>query len=185
MSNLIDALLDFSRMGRVEMRREKVDMARLVEAAKRELRHEMEGRDIEWRIGELPETRGDPVMLRQVIINLLSNALKYTRSRRPAKIEIGAKIEEGETVYFIRDNGVGFDMNYAGKLFGVFQRLHSAREFEGTGIGLANVQRIVSRHKGLVWAEGAVDRGATFYFRIPHNTTEAHHEIHQVDSGGR
>jgi PAS domain S-box-containing protein len=185
MSNLIDALLDFSRMGRLEMRHEKVDMARLVEGARRELRHDIEGRDIDWQINELPETRGDPVMLRQVVINLLSNALKYTRSRRPAKIEIGARIEGGETVYYIRDNGVGFDMNYAGKLFGVFQRLHSAREFEGTGIGLANVQRILHRHGGRVWAESVADKGATFYFCIPHNTTEAHHEKQQVDSGGR
>jgi light-regulated signal transduction histidine kinase (bacteriophytochrome) len=167
MSNLIDALLDFSRMGRGELRRETVDMAQLVEEAQRELRRETEGRDIEWRVAPLPATHGDPILLRQVVINLLSNALKFTRSRRPAKIEIGAKIEGGETVYFIRDNGVGFDMAYAGKLFGVFQRLHPARDFEGTGIGLANVQRILHRHGGRVWAEGTVNKGAAFYFSLP------------------
>jgi light-regulated signal transduction histidine kinase (bacteriophytochrome) len=166
MSDLIDALLDFSRMGRTEMRREKVAMSRLVGEAQRELRRYIEGREIEWKIGDFPDTRGDPIMLRQVIINLISNALKYTRLSRPAKIEIGSTIEGGETVYFIRDNGVGFDMKYAGKLFGVFQRLHPAREFEGTGIGLANVQRILRRHGGRIWAKSAVGQGATFYFTV-------------------
>ena len=171
MSRLIDALLDFSRMGRTEMQQDKVLISRLVEEARRELRGEIAGRKIEWTIGELPEARGDPVMLRQVFVNLISNALKYTRGRQPAKIEIGAQTGENETVYFIRDNGVGFDMQYAGKLFGVFQRLHSAREFAGTGIGLANAQRIVQRHGGRIWAEGAVDQGATFYFSLPSQTS--------------
>jgi PAS domain S-box-containing protein len=170
MSSLIDALLDFSRMGRAEMRHETVDLARLVEEARRELHHDLEGRDIVWQIGPLPDSRGDPLMLRQVVINLLSNALKYSRARQPAKIEIGATAGPGETVYFVRDNGAGFDMKYAGKLFGVFHRLHPAREFEGTGIGLANVQRIVRRHGGRVWAESAVNQGATFYFSLPHPT---------------
>ena len=170
MSRLIDALLDFSRMGRAEMRHEKVEMAQLVEEARRELHGDIEGRDIEWRIGELPEACGDPVMLRQVVINLLHNALKYTRNRNPAKIHIDARKEGEEMVYFIQDNGVGFDMKYAGKLFGVFQRLHPAREFEGTGIGLANVQRILFRHGGRIWAEGVVDQGATFYFALPQQT---------------
>jgi PAS domain S-box-containing protein len=170
MSQLIDALLDFSRTGRTEMREATVNLAALVEDAQHELRRDIEGRDIVWRIGELPGTRGDPVMLRQVIINLLSNALKYTRPRRRAVIEIGSQTEAGETVYFIRDNGVGFDMNYVGKLFGVFQRLHSARDFEGTGIGLANVRLILRRHGGRVWAESRLDKGATFYFTIPNST---------------
>jgi len=173
MSHLIDALLDFSRMGRSEMRQEKVVISRLVEEARHELSREMEGREIEWNIGELPEARGDPIMLRQVFINLISNAIKYTRSRKPAKIEIGSKIERNENIYFIRDNGVGFDMKYAGKLFGVFQRLHPAREFEGTGIGLANVQRILRRHGGRIWAESAPDQGAVFYFSLPHPTKGA------------
>lgn len=167
MSRLIDALLDFSRMGRQEMHQERVVVTRLVEEARHELAREIEGREIEWVIGELPETRGDPVMLRLVIINLISNAVKYTRSRQPAKIEIGSWTERGDTVYFVRDNGVGFDMKYVGKLFGVFQRLHPVREFEGTGIGLANVQRIMRRHGGRIWAESAVGQGATFYFCIP------------------
>jgi PAS domain S-box-containing protein len=170
MGRLIDALLDFSRMGRAEIRREPVDVAGLVAGVRLELARETEGREIEWTVGELPEARGDPIMLRQVFINLISNALKYSRPRRPAKIEIGAQTGPGETVYFIRDNGVGFDMKYAGKLFGVFQRLHPAREFEGTGIGLANVLRIVRRHGGRIWAESAPDQGATFFFSIPHPT---------------
>lgn len=166
MSGLIDALLDFSRMGRVEMRRQQVKVSRLVEEAGRELRHDIEGRDIEWSIGNLPDARGDPVMLRQVMVNLLSNAVKYTRPRKPAKIEVGARLENGETIYFVRDNGVGFDMQYAGKLFGVFQRLHLEREFEGTGIGLANVSRIIHRHGGRIWAESSPGGGATFYFTL-------------------
>ena len=168
MSGLIDALLDFSRMGRVEMQQEKVPVSRLIEEARKQLSRELEGREIEWKIGELPEARGDPIMLRQVFVNLISNAVKYTRSRKPAKIEIGSKAGPDETVYFIRDNGVGFDMKYAGKLFGVFQRLHPTREFEGTGIGLANVQRILHGHGGRIWAESAPDKGATFYFTFAH-----------------
>jgi PAS domain S-box-containing protein len=167
MSCLIDALLQFSRMGRSEMRNEMVDLAQLVAEARGALNRDIEGRDIQWTIGDLPPTHGDPLMLQQVVINLLSNALKYTRPRNPARIEIGAKSEGGETIYFVGDNGVGFDMNYAAKLFGVFQRLHSPREFEGTGIGLATVRRILRRHGGRVWAESGVDQGATFYFSIP------------------
>jgi light-regulated signal transduction histidine kinase (bacteriophytochrome) len=124
-------------------------------------------------------------MLRQVVINLLSNALKFTRSRGPAIIEIGAKTEGGETVYFIRDNGVGFDMAYAGKLFRVFQRLHPVREYEGTGIGLANVQRILRRHGGRIWAESVLDQGATFFFCIPPTAKETDHEKCKMDIGGR
>ena len=167
MGCLIDGLLDFSRMGRVEMRRQTVDVINLVKEARLTLEDDLEKRDIEWTVHELPKVQGDPVMLRQVIVNLLSNAIKYTRSRSKAKIEIDSVINEVEIIFFVRDNGVGFDMQYAAKLFGVFQRLHSAREFEGVGIGLANVRRIISRHGGRAWAEGAPGVGATFFFSIP------------------
>jgi signal transduction histidine kinase len=168
MGRLIDGLLIFSRLGRVEMSREPVNLTQLTEEALQELQPEIEGREIVWRIGELPVVEGNREMLRTVVVNLLSNAIKFTRPRRPAQIEVGCRgAREGETVCFVRDNGVGFDMRYAGKLFGVFQRLHRARDFEGTGIGLANVQRIILRHWGSVWAEGEVGRGATFYFSLP------------------
>jgi len=184
MGNLIDALLEFSRMGRTEMRRQKVSLAQLVEDARRALRPEMQDRQIEWKIGPLPDVEGDPVMLQQVIVNLISNALKYSRPRKKAQIEIGSMKSDNKTVFFIRDNGVGFDMSYADKLFGVFQRLHPAREFEGTGIGLANVRRIVHRHGGRVWAESEIDRGAAFYFTIPTGVKEGSHDNAKMDSAG-
>jgi PAS domain S-box-containing protein len=186
MGTLIDALLEFSRMGRAGMIRQPVSVAALVEDARGQLHREMQGRDIDWQLGDLPAVRGDPIMLRQVIINLLSNALKYTRGRPHARIEVGATRGEEETVFFVRDNGVGFDMRYAEKLFGVFQRLHSPSEFEGTGIGLANVRRIIHRHGGRAWAEGAVDRGATFYIAFPHTTHQPreHNDHQEMDSAG-
>jgi PAS domain S-box-containing protein len=167
LGELIDALLAFSRMGRTEMRQEHVGLTILVEEARRELRRDCEGRDIDWQIAKLPEVQGDPIMLRQVIINLISNALKYSRKRKQARIEIGATDSDDEVTFFVRDNGVGFDMKYANKLFGVFQRLHNGNEFEGVGIGLANVRRIIHRHGGRTWAEGQPDGGATFYFSVP------------------
>jgi two-component system sensor histidine kinase/response regulator len=167
MDALIDDLLTFSRIGSAELRRTRVDLAGLVREVRGILEPETAGRDIAWEIGDLPEVQGDPRLLRLVLQNLIGNALKYTRTRLEARIEIGVRREATEIVLFIRDNGVGFDMRYAERLFGVFQRLHTSAEFEGTGIGLATVRRIVRRHGGRVWAEGEVDRGASFSFALP------------------
>jgi signal transduction histidine kinase len=168
MGALIDDLLVFSRMSRAELRHMKVSSNSLIHEALDGLQSETTGRHINWKIGELPEIEADPAMFRQVWVNLISNAIKYTRPRDPAEIEIAcADSRNGEYVFSVRDNGVGFDMQYAHKLFGVFQRLHRAEEFEGTGIGLANVSRIVHRHGGRAWAEGRLDAGATFYFSLP------------------
>ena len=172
MGTLIDDLLVFSRMSRTELRRSKVALDSLVQEAVDAMQMEVDGRHVIWKIGHLPEVEGDPAMLRQVWVNLIGNAVKYSRSRDPAEIEIGGNAENGEIVLFVRDNGVGFDMTYVDKLFGVFQRLHHSDEFEGTGIGLANVRRIVSRHGGRTWAEGKVDGGATFFFSLPKSPTE-------------
>jgi hypothetical protein len=167
MSDLIDDLLEFSRMGRGEMRASSVDLDALVRETARTLEMSAQGRNIVWKVAPLPAATGDPAMLKQVLVNLLGNAVKYTRPRDPAEIEIGSAGEEdGRVIVFVRDNGVGFDMKYADKLFGVFQRLHRAEEFEGTGIGLANVRRIIARHGGRVWAEGKTGEGAAFYFTL-------------------
>jgi signal transduction histidine kinase len=170
MGSLIDALLTFSRIGRAELREAPVALDRLVEEARAELESETGDRRITWAVGPLPRVEGDRALLRQVIINLLANAVKFTRGRPEARIEVRAAPEleqPGEAAFLVRDNGVGFDMAYAEKLFGVFKRLHRPEEFEGTGIGLANVERIVRRHGGRVWAEAALDRGATFFVALP------------------
>ena len=168
MGKLVDDLLSFSRMGRAELRATKFSLKELAQETIQELEPDTAGRDIVWKIASLPDVQADPALMRQVMLNLISNALKYSRTRAQAVIEIGYEPNNnGEHVFFVRDNGVGFDMKYADKLFGVFQRLHQAEEFEGTGIGLANVHRIVSRHGGRTWGQGIVDGGATFYFSIP------------------
>lgn len=168
MSQLIDDLLAFSRIGRAELHRRTVDLTGLVQTARQDLAAETAGRVIEWAVHPLPAVQADPSLLRQAVVNLVSNALKFTASREPARIEIGSSsIDPAKTVIYVRDNGVGFDPRYAGKLFGVFQRLHNGRDFEGTGIGLANVRQIIRRHGGRVWAEGKPGEGATFYFSLP------------------
>jgi PAS domain S-box-containing protein len=168
MGKLIDDLLSFSRIGRAETQKTLVSLTQLVDEVINEVRPEAQGRDIAWRIGALPACYGDRSMLRLVLVNLLSNAVKFTRIRERAEIEVGcAGNAQGNVEVFVKDNGAGFDMKYVNKLFGVFQRLHQTEAFEGTGIGLATVRRIIHRHGGTVRAEGAVDGGAAFYFSIP------------------
>ena len=163
----MDNLLNFSQMGRSALRLSDVDLNALVEAIRQELAPDYEGRDIIWEVAPLPKVIADPAFINLALHNLVANAIKYTRGREPARIEIGARQHAGETEVYIRDNGVGFDMAYANKLFGVFQRLHRMEDFEGTGIGLASVRRIIERHDGRVWAEGQVDQGASFHFTLP------------------
>ena len=172
MGRLIDELLQFSRLGRQAMTRQPVAMADLVRQCLEELQGEREGREVEVMLGELPPCRADAALLTQVWLNLLANALKFTRSRAVARIEAGSFARDGETVYFVRDNGVGFDMAYADKLFGVFQRLHRQEDYEGTGVGLALVERIIHRHGGRVWAEAGPDRGAAFFFTLGRSDTD-------------
>jgi len=181
MRQLIDDLLSFSRIGGAGMRKAEVNMDKLVQETLSQLQPDLAKRNIDWKIGTLSVVQGDYNLLRQVLLNLISNSVKYTRPRDPAKIEIGSAVQDGEIIIYVRDNGVGFDMNSVDKLFGVFQRLHSESEFEGTGIGLANVRRIIqghggrtspalpSAHGGRTWAEGKAGEGAAFYFSLPSN----------------
>jgi signal transduction histidine kinase len=168
MGILIDDLLAFSRIGRAETKKTEVDLEPLVKEVVAEIGQDTKSRNIAWKIGALPVCYGDRSMLRLVVVNLVSNAVKFTRMREAAEIEIGAvERDDNEVDLFVRDNGAGFDMRYVDKLFGVFQRLHLPEQFEGTGIGLATVQRIIHRHGGQVRGEGALDQGATFYFSLP------------------
>jgi light-regulated signal transduction histidine kinase (bacteriophytochrome) len=171
MGRLIDDLLTFSRMGRAELRRVPLRLDRMVDDVRADLAPEIEGREVVWQVHPLPEVLADPDLLRLVLYNLLSNAVKYTRGRQPAVIEVGAETGANEVTVYIKDNGVGFDMQYVDKLFGVFQRLHHADEFEGIGIGLANVRRIVNRHGGRTWAVSVLGEGATFYISLPARAT--------------
>jgi PAS domain S-box-containing protein len=167
MGRLIDGLLAFSRLGRQALGSSKVDMTELANDALAEVESAETGRNLEIRIGNLAPALGDRLLIKQVFVNLLSNAIKFTRDKNPAIIEVGCELDEDQNVFHVRDNGAGFDMRYADKLFGVFQRLHAVNEFEGTGLGLAIVQRIVHRHGGRVWAQGALNKGATIYFSLP------------------
>jgi light-regulated signal transduction histidine kinase (bacteriophytochrome) len=167
MGRLIDDLLAFSRVSRTPLVKTRVDLNSLVSEAQQEVSVGLNGRRVSWTCDPLPAVDADPALLRLVLVNLLSNGLKYSATRQHTEIAVGAVPGHDDTVIFVRDNGVGFDPKYAHKLFGVFQRLHSADQFEGTGIGLANVRRIVQRHGGRTWAEGIPDSGATFYFSLP------------------
>ena len=166
MGRLVDDLLALSQIGRKELEFQETELDSLVAQVVEELAPESAGRELEWHIGDLFSAECDPGLMKQVFANLLSNAVKYTRTQQHAVIEVGQSTQNGEQVIFIRDNGVGFEMQYADKLFGVFQRLHKARDFEGTGVGLAIVQRIIRKHGGRIWAEAALDQGATFFFTL-------------------
>ncbi len=166
MGRLIDDLLTFSRLGRKPLEKQHVNTADLVQGVVKDLQHEHAGREVKIHVGNLPDCSADPALLKQVFANLLSNALKFTRNRQEPSIEVQSRTDGSGPIYFVKDNGVGFDMQFAGKLFGVFQRLHRAEEYEGTGVGLAIVQRIIHRHGGRAWAESEVDKGATFYFTL-------------------
>lgn len=166
MGKLIDDLLTFSRTARAELRKTRVVLEDLVRTTIDDVTRECKERNIQWTVNELPTVEADPALLRQVFVNLLGNAMKYTRPRKVARIDIGAQPAKNEHIIYVRDNGVGFDMRYVHKLFGVFQRLHRSVDFEGSGIGLANVRRIIHRHGGRTWAEGKLNEGATFYFSL-------------------
>ncbi len=181
MAELIDDLLNLARIGQQDMRRNRTDLNVLVEGAIKDLETEEAGRQIDWRVKSLPTLDCDAGLIKIVFANLLSNAVKYTRGREPAVIEVGTKSRDGVSTIYVRDNGVGFDPKYADKLFGVFQRLHRKEEFEGTGIGLATVQRIVRRHGGTIWAEAEFGKGAAFYFTMPPDGNAPHSATAEAD----
>jgi len=183
MSRLIDDLLDFSRAERVDLQKSVIRLEELVNEVRDELAHQTNRRDIVWKVGSLHEVYADRAILRVAIVNLLSNAIKFSRRRTPSEIEIGTTTQNDEVIAFVRDNGAGFDMQQADKLFGVFQRLHAKHEFEGNGIGLANVQRIIQRHGGRVWAESSVGKGATFWFSLPRHLGENHEQARSLVQG--
>lgn len=167
MGRMVDDVLALSRLSRAELHLIRLELKDLLKEVTNDLRTQMENRRIRWEIGELPGVVADPTLLRLAVTNLVANSLKFTRRRAEAVIEIAGRRGDGETIFHVRDNGIGFDMKHQAKLFGVFQRLHSVAESDGTGTGLAQVHRIVQRHGGRVWAEGAVDGGASFYFTLP------------------
>jgi light-regulated signal transduction histidine kinase (bacteriophytochrome) len=166
MRTMIDDLLRLSRLGRCALKMTAVDMTALANEVLQELRTSQNAENVEVQIADLPGCKGDSSLLKQVFTNLLSNAIKFSRNKEKPLVQVGALPQNGQTVYLVRDNGAGFDMQYADKLFGVFQRLHSDQQFEGTGVGLSIVQRIIQRHGGRIWAESAPDKGATFYFTV-------------------
>ncbi|MGZ3649475.1 MAG: sensor histidine kinase, partial [Syntrophales bacterium] len=167
MGKLIDDILSLSRLGRKQMSIELLDMDAIVREIWQELHADTANRNINLLVNSIPQGYGDRTLIKQVYSNLLGNAVKFTKLRNPALVEVGGNVHEDENVYYVKDNGAGFDMEYYDKLFGIFQRLHKPDEFEGTGVGLATVQRVIGRHGGRVWAEGKVDEGATFYFSLP------------------
>jgi signal transduction histidine kinase len=171
MDHLIDDLLAFSRLGQQQIRKSVINLSVLAKKVFQQILDQASERDLQLIVNDLPPALGDPNLINQVMMNLLANAVKYTRQVKTAVIEVGGRTEGSETVYYVKDNGIGFDERYAHKIFSVFDRMHSADEYEGTGIGLAIVKRIIKRHGGRVWAEGKVDAGATFYFALPKNGT--------------
>jgi light-regulated signal transduction histidine kinase (bacteriophytochrome) len=175
MGQLVDDLLNLARVGRRDLNPQVAGLKSVVDEVIADLKADSQGREIEWKIGALPFVECDPGLIKQVFQNLLSNALKFTRPRERSVIEVGQEDKNGVPVIYVRDNGVGFSMKYVDKLFGVFQRLHRAEDFEGTGVGLATVQRIIQKHGGRIWAEGELDKGASFYFTLGNTERNALH----------
>jgi light-regulated signal transduction histidine kinase (bacteriophytochrome) len=166
MGRLVDDLLRLAQLGRQDIRPRVASLDALVEEVVADVQGDIADREVQWKIDPLPSVECDPGLIKVVLTNLVANAVKYTRPRNPAVVEVGQMSRNGRPVFFVRDNGVGFDMRYADRLFGVFQRLHRAEDFEGTGVGLATVQRIVHKHGGEIWAESEPDHGAAFFFTI-------------------